>query len=158
MSPKAGEGRGRPQGLSLCSLGGHGGTGLRKSRCAVARPRRSSRRTYRIVCLRGSVSTMIQIVVYAGAPLGSQKIKSIPSPPPPPPLAALILYISTLSFQLMQTFKRSGLQSSGSLIFCFVLWSGGKWINTFTKCFILPSLLLKSKSYQDNSDSLFLKS
>ena len=140
MSPKADEGRGRPQRLSLCSLGGRGGTGLRKSRCAAAHPRRSSRHTYRIVCLRGSVSTLIQIVVYAGAPLGPEKIVH-PHPPPP---AALILYIFTLSFQLMQTFKRSGHQSSGSLIFFFWFCE----VATFIKWFILPSLLLKSKSYQ----------
>ena len=74
-----------PRGSRYAHLGATGGTGLRKSRCAAARPKRSSWRTYRIVCLRGSISTLIQIVVYAGAPLGPQKIKSIPSTPPPPP-------------------------------------------------------------------------
>ena len=72
--PWAGEGGGRPQRLLLCSLGGRRGSGLRKSRSAAARPRKSSRRTYRIVCLRGSVSTYIQnCLSYVGAPLGPKK-------------------------------------------------------------------------------------
>ena len=75
--PQGRRGWGPSPGLSLCSLGGRGGTGLRKSRCTAARPRRLSR----LVCLRGSISTLIQIVVYAGAPLGPQKLKSIPPPP-----------------------------------------------------------------------------
>ena len=90
-----------PRGSHYAHLGGGGGgggTGLRKSRCAAARPR-SSWRTYRIVCLRGRISTLIQIVVYAGAPLGPKKIKSIP------PTAALILYISTLSFSWCKLLK-----------------------------------------------------
>ena len=87
MSPKAGEGGGRPQGLSLCSLGGRRGSGLRKGRSAAARQRKSSRRTYRIVCLRGSVSTYIQNCLSTREPFWGPKkmVHSPPHPPPPPP-------------------------------------------------------------------------
>ena len=94
MSPKAGEGGGRPQGLSLCSLGA---AGARASGRAEARPHArgsrldvhtelfvyagASRRTYRIVYLRGS-------------PFGAQKkwcIRPLTPPPPPTPAAASVL-------------------------------------------------------------------
>ena len=71
--PWAGEGGGRPQGLSLCSLGDRRGSGLRKSRSAAARPRKSSRRAYRIVWLRGSVSTYIQNCLSTWEPLWGPK-------------------------------------------------------------------------------------
>ena len=84
--PWAGEGGGRPQGLSLCPLGGRRGSGLRKSRSAAARQRKSSRRTYRIVWLRGSVSAYIQNCLSTWEPLsGAKKVVHSPLPPPPPP-------------------------------------------------------------------------
>ena len=78
-APQAGEGGGgRPQGLSLCSLGGPRGLGLEEAR---PHARRSSRRTYRIVYLRGSVSTYIQncLCTWMGIRNIAKK-KSIPRP------------------------------------------------------------------------------
>ena len=96
LSPWAGEGGAVPRpGLSLCSLGAVGAPA--SGRAEATRPRKSSRRihtelfgyvgasrrTYRIVCLRGS-------------PFGAQKkvVHSRPPrpPPPPPPPAPLLLH------------------------------------------------------------------
>ena len=111
MSPKAGEGRGRPQGLSLCSLGGRGGHGPQEEPMRGCTPEEVV-----LTYIQNCLSTWEHLDVdtnccLRGSPFGPPKNK-VHSPP-----AALILYISTLSFQLMQTFKRSGHQSSGSLIF-----------------------------------------
>ena len=66
MSPQAGEGGGHPQGLSLCSLGGRRGSGLRKQPHA-----------------RGScLDVHTELFVYVGALLGPKK-KSIRTPAAP---------------------------------------------------------------------------
>ena len=77
-----------PRGSHYAHLGAAGAPASGRARSVAARPRKPSQRTYRIVWLRGSVSTYIQNCLSTWEPK-----KWCIRPPPPPTTITLLIFV-----------------------------------------------------------------